>query len=156
MLCPQASPEPHGHDYIAFALLGTNAEVNVEDGLGQTALHVAATHGRTAFVRKMLDSGGDVLAKAAPTGYTPAREAVSGGHMDAARLILRREWPKSSSNQEFDRRLSHVANTANRHGFEEVAENLPAIDFTQDQPVTFRSKRETYHIVGRGIIDRTP
>lgn len=70
-------------------LLASGANVNVQDGDGDTPLHGAAQSGNVEIISLLLDKGANPNAKN-KLGGTPLMWAASFGNDDAARLLLKR------------------------------------------------------------------
>lgn len=70
-------------------LLAHGADVNAQDGDGDTALHGAAQTGNTEIMQRLLDKGADPNTKN-KQGGTPLMWAAVFGHENAARLLLSR------------------------------------------------------------------
>jgi len=70
-------------------LLAHGADVNAQDGDGDTALHGAAQTGNVEIMERLLDKGADPNVKN-KQGGTPLMWAAVYGHQDAARLLLSR------------------------------------------------------------------
>ena len=70
-------------------LLAHGADVNAQDGDGDTALHGAAQTGNVNIMQLLLDKGADPNVKN-KQGGTPLMWAAVYGHQDAARLLLNR------------------------------------------------------------------
>lgn len=64
--------------------------VDARDGLGQTALLIAANKGHLDVARLLLDHGADVNSKAGAIQSFPLVESCLQGHTDMARLLLSR------------------------------------------------------------------
>ncbi|KAJ6437271.1 ankyrin repeat protein [Purpureocillium lavendulum] len=79
-------PRPSTEEMAAMMIdASTNiAPIHADDG---TPLHVAACHGFTSMVAKLLDRGAD-YAQLDPCSSTPLGLAVWGGHMETTRLLL--------------------------------------------------------------------
>ncbi|KAG7458245.1 hypothetical protein MATL_G00236160 [Megalops atlanticus] len=72
---------------VAEMLLKSGAEVNAEQENGETAMHVAARHGRLQMVRALMEEGGD-LAWLSKTGENPLHVAVHHCHAHVVQEIL--------------------------------------------------------------------
>ncbi|XP_012220944.2 ankyrin repeat domain-containing protein 27-like [Linepithema humile] len=62
--------------------------INACNDLGETALHVASTTGRTKMVQLLLDAGANVNVATKPDDRTPLHLACFNDRIDAARLLL--------------------------------------------------------------------
>lgn len=71
------------------ALLRGGAVMDVEDSKGDTALHLAAWAGHVEALSSLLAHGADVDWLSGRDGYSPLWCAISGFHIDAARLLLK-------------------------------------------------------------------
>lgn len=71
------------------ALLRGGAVMEVEDSKGDTALHLAAWAGNVEALSSLLAHGADVDWLSGRDGYSPLWCAISGFHIDAARLLLK-------------------------------------------------------------------
>ena len=71
------------------ALLRGGAIMNIEDNKGDTALHLAAWAGHVESLSSLLAHGADVDWLSGRDGYSPLWCAISGFHIDAARLLLK-------------------------------------------------------------------
>lgn len=77
------------HSASLTALLRGGAVMNVEDSKGDTALHLAAWAGNVEALSSLLSHGADVDWLSGRDGYSPLWCAISGFHIDAARLLLK-------------------------------------------------------------------
>lgn len=71
------------------ALLRGGAIMNTEDSKGDTALHLAAWAGHVEALSALLSHGADVDWLSGRDGYSPLWCAISGFHIDSARLLLK-------------------------------------------------------------------
>ena len=71
-------------------LLEAGATVDLADGQGLTALHVAAGEGHADVVRLLLDEGGATINAADQRGRTAVRIAQQNGHREVAKLLAAR------------------------------------------------------------------
>ena len=85
-----------GYEAIVRELVAHGAEVNWVSVYG-TALHASATSGNAALVEYLLDLVGEVNAHSpGPNQHTPLHCVVAGGHLEVARVLLRRgAWAHS-------------------------------------------------------------
>ncbi len=75
------------HLYMAKLLIDHGAEVNVQNGWGQTPLHLAARLGYLEIVQLLVDNGADTTAKD-DEGYTPSARAFEAGYSRLAFEIV--------------------------------------------------------------------
>ena len=76
----------HDQTKIVRLLVELGAEVHCRDGLGCTALHIAAGEGRTGAARALLDLGGRTEDDS--KGFTPLLWASVHGHVEVVQLLL--------------------------------------------------------------------
>ncbi|TKC52588.1 hypothetical protein EI555_018037, partial [Monodon monoceros] len=103
-LMPMVMADQHRQKKCMSKLLEYNADVNicnnegltahvsdvdVEDAMGQTALHVACQNGHKTTVQCLLDSGADIN-RPNVSGATPLYFACSHGQRDTAQILLLR------------------------------------------------------------------
>lgn len=77
------------HRATLSALLRGGAIMNIEDSKGDTALHLAAWAGHVEALTCLLAHGADVDWLSGRDGYSPLWCAISGFHIDVARLLLK-------------------------------------------------------------------
>ncbi|KAF2193473.1 ankyrin, partial [Zopfia rhizophila CBS 207.26] len=65
-------------------------DANTGKGNGQTALHVAASHGNEDMAMLLLDHGANIHAEEDKSGYTPLDMAVEEDRQRMALLLLQR------------------------------------------------------------------
>ena len=70
-------------------MLKAGANVNVEDGLGYTALYRAAFKGHVAAIEVLLKAGANVNAKAPKARGTALHVAADKGHVAAVEVLLK-------------------------------------------------------------------
>jgi TonB family protein len=75
-----------GHDDIVELLLEAGASVDRQDESGETALHLAARHGRTAAARLLLQAGADFGLRDAEE-RTPLYRAIERHHADVIEML---------------------------------------------------------------------
>jgi len=77
-----------GDHETARALLRAGAPVNAAEGDGMTALHWAASKGKLALVKLLIDAGANVHATTRLGNYTPLLLAAEHGHAGAIQALL--------------------------------------------------------------------
>jgi hypothetical protein len=80
-------------------ILDAGADINAEDVLDRTPLHMAAFYGRTKIIDLLLANGADVNAPD-HTAMTPLHAAVISGGRQAAQLLLDRQANIQARNDE--------------------------------------------------------
>jgi TonB family protein len=75
-----------GHDEIVGMLLAAGAIVDRQNQSGETALHLAARHGRTAAARLLLQAGADFGLRDAE-GRTPLYRAIEKRRADVIEML---------------------------------------------------------------------
>lgn len=71
-----------------FSLIGSDkARLEMITPFG-TWLHVAATHGKLEIVKRLVEMGADVNARAGIAGDSPLNQAASYGHLDVVKYLL--------------------------------------------------------------------
>jgi TonB family protein len=75
-----------GHDEIVEMLLAAGASADRQDQAGETALHLAARHGRTASARLLLRAGADFALRDAE-GRTALYRAIEKRRADIIEMI---------------------------------------------------------------------
>ncbi|VAI07240.1 unnamed protein product [Triticum turgidum subsp. durum] len=78
----------HGHLQVVSMALDLCVEPDVVNRHKQTALMLAAMHGRTECVRRLLDAGANILMFDSSHGRTCLHYAAYYGHSDCLRAIL--------------------------------------------------------------------
>ena len=82
---------------IVQMLLEHNADIHAQNDMGNTALHIAASHGRTNVLQLLLNHGADLNAKdnkgSTPLHHSSLRKwegfsPFAWGSVDATRLLL--------------------------------------------------------------------
>lgn len=71
------------------ALLGKGADINQQDRVGRTALHLAALHERVDVVRMLLDAGAEVDVTDQRFGYRPLHFSARKGNAGVSELLVR-------------------------------------------------------------------
>lgn len=79
----------NGRTELLHDLVQHVTDVDVEDAMGQTALHVACQNGHKTTVQCLLDSGADIN-RPNVSGATPLYFACSHGQRDTAQILLLR------------------------------------------------------------------
>uniref|UniRef100_A0A8C0ZC85 E3 ubiquitin-protein ligase HACE1 n=1 Tax=Cyanistes caeruleus TaxID=156563 RepID=A0A8C0ZC85_CYACU len=79
----------NGRTELLHDLVQHVSNVDVEDAMGQTALHVACQNGHKTTVQCLLDSGADIN-RPNVSGATPLYFACSHGQRDTAQILLMR------------------------------------------------------------------
>lgn len=82
-----------GHAGAITALAAARANVNAQDGLKMTPLHLAAQSGSVDAVRALLDTGLCAPRVKDLRGWTPRDAAVEAQHVAAARLL---KWAEAA------------------------------------------------------------
>ena len=70
------------------SLLASGADVDVAQGDGMSALHLAAESGNLEITRLLIEAGARVEARTAIGGYTPLHVATGGAHAAVVRALL--------------------------------------------------------------------
>ena len=83
-----------GNERVTALLLERRASPNLQDNLGCTALHAAATFGHFAIVWRLLSAGARTDMRVFGTGHTPLQAATAGplntlDHTTAVMYLLR-------------------------------------------------------------------
>jgi ankyrin repeat protein len=73
---------------VVEALLAGGADVNAENPMQRTPLHLAARVGHADVVEALLAWGANVNAKDKSPGHTPLHYAAQHDHKDVAELLL--------------------------------------------------------------------
>jgi ankyrin repeat protein len=90
--------------------LDAGADINAEDALDRTPLHIAAFYGRTKIIDLLVANGADVNA-ADHTAMTPLHAAVISGGRQAVQLLLDRQADLQARNDEGQNALHLAAAT---------------------------------------------
>jgi len=90
-LTPMHAAIASGREELVKKLLGEEADLKCDHGLGMAALHLAALHGCARIVRLLLAHGADPLQKDAG-GRTPLQVATAEHRLGAAKVL--KEWMK--------------------------------------------------------------
>ncbi|KAJ1482777.1 ankyrin repeat-containing domain protein, partial [Baffinella frigidus] len=69
------------------SLIAGKANIEEQDSLGNTPLHVAASNGHDGMVKELLEKGANHSAKAKDAS-TPLHRAAAGGHEGAIRMLV--------------------------------------------------------------------
>ena len=77
----------HGHAEVLRLLLEADANKNLANGNGDTAIKLASQEGHLELVRLLLDAGADKNS-ANNNGYTALMAASDGGHIEVVRMLL--------------------------------------------------------------------
>ncbi len=88
MFAVEASKTDAGYDLVKL-LLRNKADVNMKNGDGNTALHLACIEGSPEAVKLLLDYGADIEAKN-NNGFTPLIAASFAGRVNVAMALLDR------------------------------------------------------------------
>lgn len=75
------------HDITVKLFLDASIKVNDVDDKGESALHVAARHGRRSIAKLLIGKGADPSLKNI-RGITPLHAAVASGHTDIVLILL--------------------------------------------------------------------
>ena len=78
------------HVDVVALLVARGADVNVDNQLLGTPLHVAAGTGKEALVLLLLDNGADLAVARGSDGFTPLHVAAQAGRTPVVRLLLDR------------------------------------------------------------------
>jgi ankyrin repeat protein len=88
----------------------------------QTAVHIAADHGRADIISALLDAGGQTYIDSLANGWTPLGMAARKGHREAVQTLVARGADVNGHDVE------HLADTplsdAVQGGFVEIVEDL--------------------------------
>ena len=84
-----------GHEAVLELLLSHGADLGVRNDRGHSLLHLAATRGHCAILRRLLEAGDDLLSvtEADSEGLTPLTSAIIGDQAEAAALLLAYSGP---------------------------------------------------------------
>jgi ankyrin repeat protein len=69
-------------------MLAENLDANSRSPVGDTALHLAAQHGRLDVVKWLIENGADVMAKDMELNGSPIIFAAIGGHPEVVRALV--------------------------------------------------------------------
>jgi ankyrin repeat protein len=78
-----------GDNELVKELLEQNVPVDDKDDNGWTALHFAASFGRTDVAQTLLDNNAIIDEKASDDGWTPLHRAAKNGHTEVVQFLLR-------------------------------------------------------------------
>lgn len=76
-----------GHDEVVRLLLGIDADPNIANSQGRTALHYAASKGRRDALRLLLEAGAKVNVSDC-TGSQPLHRAAATGFLDIVKILV--------------------------------------------------------------------
>ncbi|PIN01276.1 26S proteasome regulatory complex, subunit PSMD10 [Handroanthus impetiginosus] len=80
-----------GHLKVASIFLNQPWLQELDDGESGTFLHVAASEGRIAIVKKILETHPNMAQKLDKNGYSPLHHACSRGHPEITAILLRHD-----------------------------------------------------------------
>lgn len=123
---------------IVQLLLNANAQVNIQDDRGVTALMYAAVNGQPDIVRLLLDVGADPNIPSEEEGLTALTMATFRGHLDIVRLLL-----QAGSTDETNNFSSLI--TAASKGHSEIIEELLQHDNAYDLGSALTSAAQEGH-----------
>jgi len=112
-----------GKEDIVDLLIQSNARLNVQDASGSTPLHLAASRGHCAVLRRLLPEQVDIEAKDS-NGRTALWVAASNGQLEATQLLIENH---ARVNARADNQMTALHAAAKR-GDEEMAELLISHD----------------------------
>eukprot|EP00040_Diaphanoeca_grandis_P036807 m.236616 g.236616 ORF g.236616 m.236616 type:complete len:775 (-) comp33689_c0_seq2:18-2342(-) len=81
------------------ALIAAGINVNAKDAYGRTALHIAAAHGNTPAVTRLMAAGADPIVED-KMGVSPVQYAINSFYMNVARIIAAEAPPNVVSEPE--------------------------------------------------------
>lgn len=81
---------PVGSVIEVLRLLGTGSSMDDRNSAGETALHVAASKGRTDLVKVLLDEGAIIHTTSSSRKRTAFHSAATNGHLEAVEMLLDR------------------------------------------------------------------
>lgn len=82
-----AAASPFGEQLLSF-LIARGADLNAEDNMGYTPLHLHALRGRVYGASCLLQAGAAVNAISAKNGFTPLHLAILHNHIEVANVLL--------------------------------------------------------------------
>ena len=86
---------PNGHPDIVSLLLKNQAEVNLKDKLGRSALHYASELGQDDTLEMLLAANADPNACENGTGKTPMHLAIENGQFNSVQIL----WTYGQTNK---------------------------------------------------------
>ena len=90
-------------------LINHNANIELKNANGETALHIAACYGQEQIAKLLVEYYGDVHVNETKTdGWSPLMIAAKNGHLDVAGLLMRRKARVDLKNQDGETAL-HIA-----------------------------------------------
>lgn len=87
---------PNGHPDIVSLLLKNQAQVNVTDDKGRSALHFASELGQDDTLEMLLANGANPNIKERESGRTPLHLAIENGQFNSVQIL----WSHSNSSGE--------------------------------------------------------
>uniref|UniRef100_A0A8D2PKH8 Ankyrin repeat protein n=1 Tax=Zosterops lateralis melanops TaxID=1220523 RepID=A0A8D2PKH8_ZOSLA len=131
-----------GHYRVARLLIDLESDVNIQNGLLQTALHIAAETGHTSTSRLLLKHGANIEAATAE-GYTALHLASRSGHLATTKLLMD-ERASVLARGPLNRTALHLAA---ENGHSEVVEGLIS---TESINVSDSEGFTALHLAARG------
>lgn len=118
----------YGHHTITKILLKGNAEIEAQDGYGQTPLSLAATNGHEAIVKLLLEKGADIEAKNSNYNQTLLSFAATNEDKAIIKLLLGKSLDIEAKDRHLPTTLwepdNYLWNAMAKRGYEGIAELL--------------------------------